>query len=361
MRIGILTFQYAYNYGALLQAYGLCKYLEGIGYDVCFINYIPPQSSSNQWFRRIKGWGREFVKQRHDMPSYMLKRFQFDRFRQHFLPLTAQCSTKEELEVISRDFDAVIAGSDQVWNGNFILNVAPHYFFDFINSENCRRISYAASFGDPQGKQTAETIEAAKTYLPQFDSISVRDEISAQIVGNLTGRQADIVLDPSLLHDFKDIAGYKQHDTQGYIASYYISKDHSKLGCTILNQVSERLQLPVIVIGNRMENHKAFISAGPLEWLRFIQESSFVCADSFHATVFAVKFRKPFITWCGNRPERARYFLRLCGLENRQVDTANPADIEKLISSPIDYDEVSDRLKSHIQHSRTFLEESLVV
>ena len=74
---------------------------------------------------------------------------------------------------------------------------------------------------------------------------------------------------------------------------------------------------------------------------------------------FAVKFRKPFITWCGNRPERARDFLRICGLESRQVVAAHPADIEKLISSPIDYDEVSDRLKSHLMYSRTFLEESL--
>ena len=41
MKIGILTFHFSNNYGALFQAYGLRNYLKDLGHDVEFINYQP--------------------------------------------------------------------------------------------------------------------------------------------------------------------------------------------------------------------------------------------------------------------------------------------------------------------------------
>ena len=39
MKIGILTFHRAYNYGAVLQAYALKKVIESFGAEVEIINY----------------------------------------------------------------------------------------------------------------------------------------------------------------------------------------------------------------------------------------------------------------------------------------------------------------------------------
>lgn len=41
MKIGILTYHRAENYGALLQAYGLKTYLSSLGHDVSFVDYWP--------------------------------------------------------------------------------------------------------------------------------------------------------------------------------------------------------------------------------------------------------------------------------------------------------------------------------
>jgi hypothetical protein len=362
VKIGILTFQYAYNYGALLQAYGLYRYLEGLGHDVRFINLIPKFVTSSSLIALLKKWVRELLKQEYDMPRHILKRHQFDRFRQHFLPLTPPCSTRNELENVSSGLDAVISGSDQVWNGDFIEGIASHYFLDFTDIKSCRRISYAASFGNARERQPIETIKAAQKFLQHFKSISVRDELSAEIVNELSGRQAEVVLDPTLLHDFQDISGCRGNNGQDYIGSYYISENHAKLGHAILVHLNNRLELPVIMIGNRMKKfryYNANISASPLGWLRFMRNASFICADSFHATVFSVKFRKPFITWCGNRPQRAQSFLRLCGLENRQVSSANPDAISELINTPIDYNAVFEKLQPHISRAQSFIQQAL--
>ena len=41
MKIGILTFHWPENYGAVLQAYALQSYLTDLGHDVEIINYRP--------------------------------------------------------------------------------------------------------------------------------------------------------------------------------------------------------------------------------------------------------------------------------------------------------------------------------
>ena len=41
MRIGILTFHCAHNYGAVLQCYALQEALKGMGHDVEIIDYQP--------------------------------------------------------------------------------------------------------------------------------------------------------------------------------------------------------------------------------------------------------------------------------------------------------------------------------
>lgn len=41
MKIGIITFQCAHNYGAVLQAYALKEYLKTLGHSVNIINYRP--------------------------------------------------------------------------------------------------------------------------------------------------------------------------------------------------------------------------------------------------------------------------------------------------------------------------------
>ena len=39
MKIGILTFHYAHNYGAMLQAYALSTWLNNNGYDAVTVSY----------------------------------------------------------------------------------------------------------------------------------------------------------------------------------------------------------------------------------------------------------------------------------------------------------------------------------
>ena len=351
MKIGILTFHWANNYGAVLQAYGLYQVLRKLGHNATFINYIP--TCANKWWQRLgirRGWRRY---------PYVIQRLRFIWFRFRELPKSYRCRKIQELRTMALDFNAIIVGSDQVWNGNIYKGFDGVYFLDFVDRPECRKISYSACFGDVN--QPRETVESAGALLMRFDSLSVRNEMSANLVRNFSGREAEIVLDPSFLHDYEELLDEKNRK-QPYVAAYFLSTLYRDRGEGVLYEIKKHLQHPVIVTGDEQQAvdcDYSQTSAGPKEWIRLIKNATYVCTDSFHGVVFAIKFKKPFIAWSGYRPERIKHLLKICGLEDRVVAEADPGAVKRLLETQIDYNAVSEKLQPYLKRSRLFLERSL--
>jgi hypothetical protein len=352
VKVGILTFHWVNNYGALLQAYALSRAVRKLGHSVRFINYVPTGQGLSWW----QGWGFRSGGQ---IISRTLWRLRFELFRKRYLPATRCCRSRLELEEIAEDFDAIIVGSDQVWNGHVYDGFDSAYYLDFADYQKYRLISYAACFGDP--RQSEETFVKSGALLSRFNFLSVRNSMSAKMVKDLSGIEAEIVVDPTLLHDFSEFINFPAN-SQGYILVYYLSDKRMIIGQDVLRLVKKKLCLPVVVIGasKDMKGVDRFDSStGPLEWLRLFQGASFVCTDSFHGTIFSIKYRKPFVAWSGFRPERIKDLLIRCELERRLVDTSDEADIPGLLEDEINFDEVSERLSPHIKRSLAFLKRSL--
>lgn len=350
MKVGILTFHWANNYGALFQAYCLCAVVRNLHHEVNIIDYVPPGSTLRWW----QGWGLHT-----GTPSLALKRLRFDEFRRRDVPLTRRCRTMDELRSVANEFDIVIVGSDQVWNGHIVSSTDLPYFLGVVAQEHRRLVSYAATFGEPN--QPMQTISRAGPLLRRFNHISVRDKMTASLVRELSGRDSDIVLDPTLIHDYRDVVARDDH-TPGYIAVYFISHGHINLGRAVVHQVRTRLGLPAVTIGeprNILNSDRHVLSAGPSEWLRLLQGAAFICTDSFHGSALAIKSAKPFIAWPGLRPERLQSLLGVCGIPNRLIETADSAYINALVETNTDYRAVSERLSPLVASSRAFLERAL--
>ncbi|NLT69057.1 MAG: polysaccharide pyruvyl transferase family protein [Acidobacteria bacterium] len=352
MNVGILTFHWAYNYGSLLQAYCLCKVVRNLGHNVQIIDWAPPGNYVHWW----QQWGVRYGRQ---LPARALRRVRSDRFKRRNLSFTKRCASVQDLVRVAGDQDAVIVGSDQLWNFHIVPAAGTAYFLDFVQSPRGRRISYAACFGDRQQPQNALTL--AGPLLRRFDSLSVRDEMSAELVYELSGRSPSIVLDPTLLDDFSGLLRDRPFK-QDYIAAYFISRDHISLGARIMRSMKERLGIPVIVIGDAhavTAEHRSVLSAGPLEWLTLLRNAAFICTDSFHGTVAAIKFERPFLTWQGKRPDRLRSLLAASGLQERLISEYDASVIDRLTGIAIDYKKVKQRLEPRIRSSMRFLREAL--
>ena len=205
-RIGILTFQNAYNYGAILQLYGLYSFLDENGYDVQIINYKNEYFANyyiykyslfkhNKYSNRVKNILKVIGN-----PSIAInaniRRRKIDAFLEKRIKMTKWIS-KGSLRELNANFDIFIVGSDQVWNMG-LSDYDSTYFLDFVENDK-KRISYAASIG----KEYISGFEydLMEKNFPLYSAISVREKKASELIENYFRIKTDVVLDPTLLRD----------------------------------------------------------------------------------------------------------------------------------------------------------------
>lgn len=285
MEIGILTFHWATNYGAVLQCYALQNYLESKGHDVKVINYKPHQYDDNFYnflrFRKFLDIG--------DYINHRKRESSIADFRNSHLHLTKRVYSFHDIPDIASQFDVIISGSDQVANPSFLLSgegrgkVSPAYFLGFPFKG--KRIGYALSFGCVTYPEKAR--EIAAKYIKDFDIISVREQTGINIVKSMGREDAFVVPDPTLLmssqfyHSIADECSFS--NPKPYIYSFFIRNIPERK--KVINSVLKGKR----VIWNNKDGD--FTIQG---WLNKIKHAEFIVTDSFHCIVMCLKFHKPF-------------------------------------------------------------------
>ena len=225
MKIGILTFHYSDNYGAVLQVFALKKYLESNGNSVEILNY-----NTSHLFMKKLNFRHRVISKSWKLISMLFgahKRMKaFDSFRKNNLEIFGnKIVSKIELKkyVNSCKFDYIIVGSDQVWNPDINGNDTA-YFFNF--ETNAKKISYAASFG--KSFIPKDLLTEYSEYLGCFAAVSVRETIAQAMLKPYLSQQVDIVPDPVFLLDkniWNSFASDKRVINSKYILCYILSGD----------------------------------------------------------------------------------------------------------------------------------------
>lgn len=371
MRIGILTFHFTNNYGALLQVYALQKTLQQLGHCVEIVRYYPmcnrnrgsPKASNlgscteitqrpvvRRWTARISG-----------MVQGLPQRLSFYSFKKRFLQLTPKYRSADAFREKCHLYDALIAGSDQVWNVKGILKrYDPVFFLDLGPNYTGRRVSYAACFGSKN--QPAHCRESMGRSLKRFDALSVRSRFSQELVHDLTGRHAALVVDPTLLTSYENVVN-RRRSREAFILVYPLLRYLNESMMRIALEIKRNTGMPIVALA-RPESFPCADScipnAGPGRWLAMFRDASFVCTTSFHGTIFALKNRKPFLTFVPDwRSERLADLLNRYGLINRLLleDTADA--VASAVAQEIDYDATSIMIARDAEGSIAFLRAAL--
>lgn len=320
MRLGMLTYHNANNFGAALQAYALEKFLSSNGIDCEYIDY---RCESVETRYRKKG--------RNILRNYMNgeRNKSFNSFRQ-LIRLSDKIYTKKNIREANSIYDAFLVGSDQVWN--YKMNGCDWtYLLEFANHS---RISYASSLG-----LDAIPDDLKVTYtenLRLFQSRLVREKKAKNVLETLGVGPCTTVLDPCFLLSQNDWNKLTKDDKIGDYILYYAfdSGSLSKFYGQYHNQIDG---YKIIKLGGGIKIQD-FISpsvsvkytTGPLDFISLIKNAKLVVTDSFHATVFSIIFNTPFVVFLRNRPgkdERIQELLQLFHLENREFSTLTTQDL----------------------------------
>ncbi len=364
MNIGITTFQWSNNYGAVIQAHALQAFLEQQGHTVQIVDYRRKPSSTG--LKKILAKTPQGCIKKWEA---LYKEYMFESFRQKYLTRTTlKFYSVDEMEAIQDYFDVLITGSDQVWNPLWLSQLDGLfnlYFLSFAGPK-VKRISYAASIGHSKTstiKKDWQKILSEK--LQQMNAISVREPSSIEIVNKLCGRTDAVqVVDPTLLltkdYYYKKIVPYPKHH-QKFLFSYMLHGlgQDAKTPSSIIGKI---LNLPVIQCDAvKTTIHKGHTLPSPIGWLRRIEGASFMVTNSFHGVVFCLIFHPPFVAVLidgkiGSMNSRIVELLNNVGLPHRIIATEERI-FDNLYNEIINWDEVDQKVDSMRIKSVDFLKE----
>lgn len=366
MKIGIITYQRAHNYGALLQLYSLKTYLLQYNLEVEVIDYWPKYHSDEYaLFHRFSELLFKTKVKRiffflFDFYRILKRRNGYLGFIKNNLGLSKSASfvTKEALN--EKNFEIVIYGSDQIWrrhNLPLFKEFDEVYFGNSLQAK--KKITYAASMGEINLDSADKTF--IHSLLKNFDTISVRELSLKNEIKNLVDKQITLVLDPVfLLNKNRWIEQLQLPSKKGkYVFLYQLLNSQDSLALTTKAAnfyATEVIEIPGTSVNPLLWSKRYNQTASPIEFLSLILNAEFVVSTSFHGVAFSIIFEKQFYALgMGNNSGRVKDLLASLNLQDRYVDNVEEANFTSLI----DYASVNEMLKPLKENSINFLKESI--
>jgi hypothetical protein len=363
MRICIATYHRAHNYGAMLQAFALGRYLEdNYSAEVQYLNY-QTGISSKAYRILVPISGIKSIKRNLlaiiNIRSLMKKHRGFEKFKKDNFIETKIYGSKEEIIKDPPIADIYITGSDQVFR--YRGKASEVYFLPFCKELSKPSIGYAPSFG--VSKLDIEQHSTIKKLLKDIDYLSCREDDGAKLIHSLVGISVPVVVDPVFLlsaSDWQKIMP-QVHYKEEYILVYSLVGMEDLL--VIAENLRRQTRLPIYLIGSSFKRPKLadrfFSTADPTEFLKLFYGARFVVTDSFHGTAFSLIFQKDFFVHIAieESSSRIRNLLDKLNLSKRITTRLD----QELDSSQlhIEYPQVNIKLRSMISHSTQYLNRAL--
>ena len=360
-KVAIFGWWYNQNYGSILTYYALNKYIQDKGHETLLID------------------GPDGYKNRSNFRSWMPLAYNF--FKEHKMAYTDQPTRVTMRDLNKLDgVDTFLLGSDQMWNP-WNGWVDWDDFFDWVQPSK-KSIAYSVSLGrDDRSKYNPEWVENRRRDISQFDAVSMREDFSVDIMKDIFKEDVPRVLDPTYILDkanYHALADNATHDYAGesYIATFFLDPNSDK--ARIAKAIAKKLDIKLLIIPNPLNGLKKseeffdkaefdyIDKAIPENFLNAYRNAKYIITDSFHGTVFATIFEKPFSVFYNAMRGLARFDSIMSLFDfvesDRRINEEMTDEVimnNQSIKLEIDYNKSRDKLQDEIVRSRNWLDEAL--
>lgn len=380
-KIGICACYDTRNYGSMLQAFATQVAIENVGYESEYIIYkkkhtplfllkqIPRLFNKNLMFDKMLGLKKKMALSKHPevKTKEAVREESFKRFqKQYYRHFSQVYYGYEELCKGIKNYSSVLVGSDQLWTPG---GLATNFYNLMFVPDDINKVSYATSFGVSeipfyQHKRTEE-------YLLRINHLSVREVKGAEIVKEISGCDAKVVVDPTLLltkDEWTELIPEKRIEKEPYIFCYFLGEntEHRE----IANELKRKTGIKIVCtpyLDSFVECDMEFgdeqlFGIGPDDFVNLIRGAEYVLTDSFHGSVFSILYHKKFITLNRfaeggqSRNSRIDSLCKLLDLESRRYN----GNVFYQITKEIDYKAVDMKREELRGESIKFLESALI-
>lgn len=360
-KIGIATWHHNPNYGGLLQAYALQEIIKKQGYEPEFVNYRPDLNTlTKRLTRKLKDIYMMLLRPKIYNSRLLKYKFIDEKLSvgKLYYSYVALCKEADNI------YNVGVCGSDQIWSNNS-GSIIPFYYLGFL--DECKRISYAPSIG--HNKMPDNLVEDFRKYVNKISYLSIREEKGAEIIKETTGRNAEVVLDPSLLLTRNDWLGEIEGKTpisprEKYILLYILGDNKQQV--EYAKRLSEKMGYKLIAIETKYGaiDDLETVYGDPFDFIELMNNASYILTDSFHGVAFSINLEKQFVAFKRFRDDeescqnsRIYNILKKTSLEDRLISPDK--SVSFLDDNLIDYNLVRPLLNKERKLSLKFLSSSI--
>lgn len=300
-KIGIITHYYnSKNYGGVLQAYALCRFLKDQGYNVEQIQFDKEKGKGLK--HKIGDAYRYFlsiplrIRYKRVYAELSAREEKFAEFRYKQIPHSEVVFTKKTLKKLAKEYSMFITGSDQVWHPDAVCDA---YLLDF-GVEDIKKMSYAASIA--KDSLTEQELDRYRSALADYCAISVREKNAIKLLQPISPVGVKWVVDPVFLLkkvEWQSLIEKKSNINSPFIVCYFLGDDKEirKLAEAYARSKGIKMVTIPFLNGNVCDFDLGFgdeqhINISPIEFIRLIQNADTVFTDSFHAMAFSLLFER---------------------------------------------------------------------
>ena len=379
-KIGQVTYC-EYNYGSILQTYAAQQLFEQFGVETVLI--VPKRTGIHRYLHILEDrWSgyRKYIL----YPRYIGKfRSMRAGSRKKVLSVNVRGSLEKNKRFIeaeirsisiehrrlrsvaqSDQYAAFISGSDQIWNADW-LTLRKDYFLRF--SPKRKRIAFAPSFGKAEIAQYNK--KAYRKYISEYRLLSVREKSGVRLIRDLTGREASLVLDPTLLLTCSKWCERKAGKTEvvppagRYAFVYFIDAPSDAALHFMRELIAQGVEILVFGIDHvdfSQAGNCRFTDGSPWDYIHLLEHAHIILTDSFHGAALSINFEKSFYVFKRryshgiDQSERVLSLLELCDLGGRFVEDRAPHRAEVIA-----YDRVREKLAVYRRESFAYVDQIL--
>ena len=318
-KIGVVTLYGNNNIGNKLQTYAVKRLYQSLGYDVTIVNHIDgelyPNLTLTVWVKlRIMALLSRICPVIH--PKSRRRRL-FTDFADNYLTPSEKVSILRVPSDLKERYDFFSVGSDQVWH-NWSGTTKELDFFFLKFADKRQRLCLSPSFGLESIPESEK--ETYRNGLNGFPRLSCREASGVELIRALTGREATLLLDPTMGLSAEDWTRLERKPPyplpERYVLSFMLdmTEETQLKSMNAVSRYAHLLGADVVNINDRLNLTERYVATGPQEFLYLIRHALFICTNSFHGTVFSILFHRNFV--CFDREDVSAW-----GEMSNRIDT----------------------------------------
>ena len=185
--------------------------------------------------------------------------------------------------------------------------------------------------------------------------LSVRDANTYTFVKEITGREAQINVDPVFLADYEPYIVPPKIKKPYLLVYAYGNRINDQGEINAIKQYAKKNNLEIICVGMQQRWCSRNVAGNAFELLGYVKNAACVVTDTFHGTVFSIKYNKKFVSFIrDSNANKLGGLLKQFGLYDRVV--LDVKDFEKNLDASIEYKGVNGLISEEQDKAKVYLD-----